>query len=109
MVHTHQRFDSLICHETQKHIEACPQCGLYSRSRTGHLGRYISVQPQSTDRYAMKWDGEWHVTISPSQRCWYSSTFLCSLFRSSTTCFTQKFWQLLHDLPHRYRECDPQS
>ena len=25
--------------------------------------RYNSVQPESTDRYAMKWDGEWHITI----------------------------------------------
>jgi multidrug efflux pump subunit AcrB len=27
------------------------------------LGRYNAVQPESTDRYAMKWDGEWHITI----------------------------------------------
>ena len=27
------------------------------------LGRYNSVQPESTERYSMKWDGEWHVTI----------------------------------------------
>jgi multidrug efflux pump subunit AcrB len=27
------------------------------------LGRYNSEQPKSTERYAMKWDGEWHVTI----------------------------------------------
>ena len=25
--------------------------------------RYNSVQPESTDHYAMKWDGEWHITI----------------------------------------------
>jgi multidrug efflux pump subunit AcrB len=24
---------------------------------------YNAVQPPSTDRYAMKWDGEWHITI----------------------------------------------
>jgi multidrug efflux pump subunit AcrB len=27
------------------------------------LQRYNAVQPESTDRYAMKWDGEWHITI----------------------------------------------
>ena len=27
------------------------------------LKRYNAVQPESTDRYAMKWDGEWHITI----------------------------------------------
>jgi len=27
------------------------------------LARYNAVQPESTDRYAMKWDGEWHITI----------------------------------------------
>src|SRR6266536_3578327 len=27
------------------------------------LARYNAVQPDSTDRYAMKWDGEWHITI----------------------------------------------
>lgn len=27
------------------------------------LRRYNAVQPESTDRYAMKWDGEWHITI----------------------------------------------
>jgi multidrug efflux pump subunit AcrB len=27
------------------------------------LKRYNSVQPESTDRYSMKWDGEWHITI----------------------------------------------
>jgi len=27
------------------------------------LARYNSVQPESTDRYAMKWDGEWQITI----------------------------------------------
>jgi len=27
------------------------------------LDRYNSTQPESTDRYSMKWDGEWHVTI----------------------------------------------
>ncbi len=27
------------------------------------LKHYNSVQPDSTDRYAMKWDGEWHITI----------------------------------------------
>jgi multidrug efflux pump subunit AcrB len=27
------------------------------------LKHYNSVQPESTDRYAMKWDGEWHITI----------------------------------------------
>jgi multidrug efflux pump subunit AcrB len=27
------------------------------------IQRYNSVQPPSTDRYAMKWDGEWHITI----------------------------------------------
>jgi multidrug efflux pump subunit AcrB len=27
------------------------------------IQRYNSVQPESTDRYAMKWDGEWHITI----------------------------------------------
>ena len=25
--------------------------------------RYNAVQPDSTDRYSMKWDGEWHITI----------------------------------------------
>ena len=25
--------------------------------------RYNAVQPESTDRYTMKWDGEWHITI----------------------------------------------
>jgi multidrug efflux pump subunit AcrB len=24
---------------------------------------YNSVQPESTEKYAMKWDGEWHITI----------------------------------------------
>jgi len=27
------------------------------------LQRYNSVQPESTDHYAMKWDGEWQITI----------------------------------------------
>ena len=27
------------------------------------LARYNAVQPDSTDHYAMKWDGEWHITI----------------------------------------------
>ena len=27
------------------------------------LKRYNAVQPESTDRYSMKWDGEWHITI----------------------------------------------
>ncbi|HSM84699.1 MAG TPA: efflux RND transporter permease subunit [Candidatus Limnocylindrales bacterium] len=27
------------------------------------IQRYNSVQPPSTDRYSMKWDGEWHITI----------------------------------------------
>ena len=27
------------------------------------ITRYNSVQPQSTDRYSMKWDGEWQITI----------------------------------------------
>ena len=27
------------------------------------LQHYNSIQPPSTDRYAMKWDGEWHITI----------------------------------------------
>ena len=27
------------------------------------LQRYNAVQPESTDRYSMKWDGEWHITI----------------------------------------------
>jgi len=27
------------------------------------LKHYNAVQPESTDRYAMKWDGEWHITI----------------------------------------------
>ncbi|HKB79751.1 MAG TPA: efflux RND transporter permease subunit, partial [Thermoanaerobaculia bacterium] len=26
------------------------------------LDRYVSQQPSTTDRYAMKWDGEWHIT-----------------------------------------------
>ena len=28
-----------------------------------HLARYNSVQPDSTDHYSMKWDGEWQITI----------------------------------------------
>ena len=27
------------------------------------LARYNSVQPDSTDHYSLKWDGEWHITI----------------------------------------------
>ncbi len=27
------------------------------------LTRYNAVEPESTDRYAMKWDGEWQITI----------------------------------------------
>ena len=27
------------------------------------IARYNAVQPPSTDSYAMKWDGEWHITI----------------------------------------------
>lgn len=27
------------------------------------LARYNSVQPESTDHYSMKWDGEWQITI----------------------------------------------
>src|ERR1035437_7455750 len=27
------------------------------------LARYNSVQPESTNHYSMKWDGEWHITI----------------------------------------------
>ncbi len=27
------------------------------------IERYNAVQPPSTDHYAMKWDGEWHITI----------------------------------------------
>jgi multidrug efflux pump subunit AcrB len=27
------------------------------------LARYNAVQPESTDHYSMKWDGEWHTTI----------------------------------------------
>src|SRR5579864_484435 len=31
---------------------------------TGYaLKRYNVVQPESTDHYSMKWDGEWHITI----------------------------------------------
>ncbi len=26
------------------------------------MERYVASQPASTDRYAMKWDGEWHIT-----------------------------------------------
>jgi multidrug efflux pump subunit AcrB len=26
------------------------------------LGRYVATQPSSTDRLAMKWDGEWHIS-----------------------------------------------
>ena len=40
------------------------------------LARYNSVQPESTDHYSMKWDGEWQITIevfrdlgSPSPQC----------------------------------------
>ncbi len=28
-----------------------------------HLKIYNAVQPESTDRYSMKWDGEWQITI----------------------------------------------
>jgi multidrug efflux pump subunit AcrB len=28
-----------------------------------HLAIYNSVQPESTDSYSMKWDGEWQITI----------------------------------------------
>jgi multidrug efflux pump subunit AcrB len=27
------------------------------------IARYNSVQPESTEHFAMKWDGEWHLTI----------------------------------------------
>lgn len=27
------------------------------------LARYNASQPESTDHYSMKWDGEWHITI----------------------------------------------
>jgi multidrug efflux pump subunit AcrB len=27
------------------------------------MKRYNSVQPESTDHYSIKWDGEWHITI----------------------------------------------
>jgi multidrug efflux pump subunit AcrB len=27
------------------------------------IQRYNAVQPDSTERYSMKWDGEWHITI----------------------------------------------
>ena len=27
------------------------------------LERYNSAPPESTDRYSMKWDGEWHITL----------------------------------------------
>ncbi|HEX2328172.1 MAG TPA: efflux RND transporter permease subunit, partial [Candidatus Angelobacter sp.] len=27
------------------------------------IQRYNAVQPDSTDRYSLKWDGEWHITI----------------------------------------------
>ncbi len=27
------------------------------------LARYNAIQPDSTDHYSMKWDGEWHITI----------------------------------------------
>jgi multidrug efflux pump subunit AcrB len=27
------------------------------------LARYNAVQPDATDHYSMKWDGEWHITI----------------------------------------------
>jgi multidrug efflux pump subunit AcrB len=27
------------------------------------LARYNAVQPDSTEHYSMKWDGEWHITI----------------------------------------------
>jgi len=27
------------------------------------IARYNSVQPESASRYAIKWDGEWHITI----------------------------------------------
>jgi multidrug efflux pump subunit AcrB len=27
------------------------------------LARFNAVQPESTDHYSMKWDGEWHITI----------------------------------------------
>ena len=27
------------------------------------MARYNAVQPDSTERYAMKWDGEWHITL----------------------------------------------
>lgn len=29
----------------------------------GHLAIFNSVQPESTDSYSMKWDGEWQITI----------------------------------------------
>ncbi len=29
----------------------------------GHLAIFNSVQPQSTDSYSMKWDGEWQITL----------------------------------------------
>ncbi|MGE5323610.1 MAG: efflux RND transporter permease subunit [Actinomycetota bacterium] len=28
-----------------------------------NIARYNAVQPPATGRYAMKWDGEWHITI----------------------------------------------
>jgi len=28
-----------------------------------HLQRYNAVQPESTNHYSMKWDGEWHISI----------------------------------------------
>jgi len=27
------------------------------------LARYNATQPETTDQYSMKWDGEWHITI----------------------------------------------
>ncbi len=34
------------------------------KARDGYGVRiYNSVQPESTEKYAMKWDGEWHITI----------------------------------------------
>ena len=27
-----------------------------------HIRKYNTVQPQTEDHYAMKWDGEWHIT-----------------------------------------------
>jgi multidrug efflux pump subunit AcrB len=42
-------------------IDKLPLDGLNS-PKQGHIGQYFTHQPESADKWAVKWDGEWQIT-----------------------------------------------